>query len=243
MKTVHITEDTLNGRAQARSFWIWMAVVWIWPLIVFLGTFHWHYPCVGLRLLCKSTWVLFAGMLQSWAVLLILLGDNWYTDRRGKVLIVLTVVSFFVLPFGLGRWEYQDGYIGSYGLSYHWTYVDNLFLSMIIHMLPAALIGGLSSGDYYPDHSSSYSSGSSFYRPSSGSGLWGERTWLDDVWKGGQVSDDYYGHRGEFDLNDEARRVSEDIQQFHRAHPDADLSDHYFWEDVLDAETDDFLDD
>ena len=74
-----------------------------------------------------------------------------------------------------------------------------------------------------------------------GSGPWGEKTWLDDVWKGGQVSDDYYGHRGEFNLNDEARRVSEDIQQFHRAHPDADLSDHYFWEDILDAETDGYL--
>ena len=48
---------------------------------------------------------------------------------------------------------------------------------------------------------------------------------------------------GEFDRNDEARRISEDMQQFHRSHPDADLSDHYGWEDVLDAETDDYLDD
>ena len=76
----------------------------------------------------------------------------------------------------------------------------------------------------------------------SGSGLWGKKGWLDDVWKGGQVSDDFIGHRGEFDLNDEARRVSEDMQQFHHNHPDADLSDHYFWDDVLDAETDDYLD-
>ena len=42
---------------------------------------------------------------------------------------------------------------------------------------------------------------------------------------------------------DESRRISEDIQQFHESHPDADLSDHYNWEDVLDAQTDGYLDD
>ena len=40
----------------------------------------------------------------------------------------------------------------------------------------------------------------------------------------------------------EARRISEDMQQFHRSHPDTDLSDHYSWEDVLDTETDGYLD-
>lgn len=57
-----------------------------------------------------------------------------------------------------------------------------------------------------------------------------------------EISDDYYGKHGEFDINDESRRVSEDIQQFHRSHPDADLSDHYYWDDILDAETDGYLD-
>ena len=42
---------------------------------------------------------------------------------------------------------------------------------------------------------------------------------------------------------DESRRVSEDIEQFHNSHPEADLSDHYSWEDILDAETDGYLDD
>ena len=42
-------------------------------------------------------------------------------------------------------------------------------------------------------------------------------------------------------INDEARRASEDIEQFHNAHPDADLSDHYYWDDVLDAETDGYV--
>ena len=41
---------------------------------------------------------------------------------------------------------------------------------------------------------------------------------------------------------DESRRISEDIQQFHNEHPDADLTDHYSWEDILDAETDGYLD-
>ena len=61
-----------------------------------------------------------------------------------------------------------------------------------------------------------------------------------DFW---DATKDYYGKHGEFDFNDEARRVSEDIQQFHRAMPDADLSEHYYWEDILDAKTDGYLDD
>lgn len=51
----------------------------------------------------------------------------------------------------------------------------------------------------------------------------------------------YYGMNGEFDVNDESRRVSEDIEQFANAHPDADVKDHYYWDDVLDAETDDYI--
>lgn len=57
------------------------------------------------------------------------------------------------------------------------------------------------------------------------------------------ITDDYYGKHGEFDINDEARRVSEDMQQFHNTFPDSDLSDQYYWDDILDAETDDYLDD
>lgn len=59
----------------------------------------------------------------------------------------------------------------------------------------------------------------------------------------GNITDDYYGKHGEFDINDEARRISEDMQQFHNANPDADLTDHYYWDDVLDAETDGYLED
>ena len=55
------------------------------------------------------------------------------------------------------------------------------------------------------------------------------------------VGDDYYGHRGEFDLNDESRRVSEDMQQFYGGHRGADKTDHYDWADVLDADTDGYF--
>ena len=59
----------------------------------------------------------------------------------------------------------------------------------------------------------------------------------------GDMTKDYMGRHGEFDYNDEARRISEDMQQFHNANPDADLSDHYYWDDVLNAGTDGYLDD
>ena len=38
-------------------------------------------------------------------------------------------------------------------------------------------------------------------------------------------------------------RKLERMQQFHNANPDADLTDHYYWDDVLNAETDGYLDD
>lgn len=68
-----------------------------------------------------------------------------------------------------------------------------------------------------------------------------ETVFLDrDFW---DMTKDYMGKHGEFDYNDEARRISEDIQQFHNANPDADLYEHYYWEDILNAETDGYLDD
>ena len=63
----------------------------------------------------------------------------------------------------------------------------------------------------------------------------------DGISSGYDMTEGYYGKHGEFDLNDESRRVSEDMQQFHSSHPDADLTDHYYWDDVLDAETDEYL--
>lgn len=51
----------------------------------------------------------------------------------------------------------------------------------------------------------------------------------------------YYGMNGEFETNDRSRQVSEDIEQFSNAHPDADVTEHYYWDDVLDAETDDYI--
>lgn len=51
----------------------------------------------------------------------------------------------------------------------------------------------------------------------------------------------YYGMNGEFETNDRSRQVSEDIEQFSNAHPDADVTEHYYWDEVLDAETDDYI--
>lgn len=82
-------------------------------------------------------------------------------------------------------------------------------------------------------------SGSGYYSFDSGSSRRKESSWFDDF----NPTKDYYGMHGEFDSNDESRRASEDIQGFHKLFPDEDLSDHYYWEDVLDAETDGYLDD
>lgn len=214
------------------SFWIWMAVVWIWPSVLLLSTFRWYLPCEGLRLLCKSTWVLYAGVLQGWVVVQAHIRRDRHPDPRVVVFLVLSAASWLLLPYGLGRWEYK--FSGGYGFVLDWYYFDNLCLSTLLHLPTLAVmlwdfmgygrLGGF--GVSIPDDS---------YKREVPAG------WLDGVWKGGQASDDFIGHRGEFDLNDEARRVSEDMQQFHHNHPDADLSDHYYWEDVLDADTDGYL--
>lgn len=65
------------------------------------------------------------------------------------------------------------------------------------------------------------------------------RNWLNS----NPITDNYIGKHGELDRYDESRRISEDIQQFSNSNPGADLSDHYHWEDILDAETDGYLDD
>ena len=224
-------------KTKELSFWIWMAVVWIWPLVLLLSTFRWYLPCEGLRLLCKSTWVLYAGELQGWIVVQSHIRRDRHPDPRVVVFLLLSTASWLLLPYGLGRWEYD--YSGGYGLVPDWNYIDNLFLSFFLHLPTLAVMlwgfmgyGGLGSlgglGGSIPDVP---------YKREVPAG------WLDGVWKGGQVSDDFLGHRGEFDLNDEARRASEDMQQFHYSHPDADLSDHYYWEDVLDADTDGYLED
>lgn len=243
------------------SLRIGLIIIWIWPLIALLiawRSLHGN----GLWFLCKSTWVLFAGVMQSWLI---------FTTKKWKknplkwyvaVVCVLTLASLLLLPFGLAKWDFYrevdslSHSVRVFKMNPFFFYDENFWLSLALHFLVPVVLGivylGLSNdvgallGTGVLANSDWENAGSSRNRSDGsrrGSGLWGEKTWLDDVWKGGSVSDDFIGHRGEFDLNDEARRVSEDMQQFHYNHPDADLSDHYYWEDVLDADTDGYLED
>ena len=240
MRRVHIMERILSG--LTRKLQIALAAVWIVPLVILLATFRWNLPCVWPRLLCKSTWVLFAGTMLSWFP--ISLGK--YSDKMLRRLFFLLggilVVSSFLLPFGLGHWGYYGSYYG-FRLNPSWRYGENLMLSFFLHYFPVAGIVEL-----VREPSTGSSSVGCFWQmddgqTKAGSGTWGGRSWLDGVWKGGQISDDFYGKHGEFDRNDESRRISEDMQQFRSANPDADLSDHYYWDDVCDAETDGYLED
>lgn len=238
MKTAHTSEQTQQG--PGRGFWIALGAVWVVPLVVLLATFRWRLPAAGMRLLYKSTWVLFAGVLLSWVLLPFLLEKMPKRRRWMPIagLAALSLASFFLLPYGIHPWEYR-GYFTSrtFGPEIGWDYADGLFVSMFLHFIPVGLVGlvdGWFSGAPEPGRGRAAERSGGVPR---------KRTWLDDVWKGGQLSDDFYGRRGEFDRNDESRRISEDIQQFRSANPDADLSDHYYWDDLRDAETDDYLED
>lgn len=237
MRTVHITEKTL--RRPYRGFWLAVAACWVVPLIILLATFRWSYPCVWPRLLYKSTWVLFGGALLSWIPTAYAGFSGKEEKLAGILLLSAAVISLFLLPFGLGRWEfYGSRWDSEFGLSTSWHYLDNWLLSFFLHIAPIMGLDELVGGFNTEGPSSNYDYG----HPKTSAGLRGERTGSDVVWKGGQISDDFYGRHGEFDRNDRARRISEDIQQFHLSHPDADLSDHYQWEDILDAKSDGYLD-
>lgn len=258
MQTSPTTEDTGKSNEFAPPLRKRLAIMWIWPVIGVLITFNWWEAQVGLRLLYKSTWVLFLGTFQSW-LLVFLNKDKRRPEWLIPLLSLLTIASIFLFPFGLGKWEtatHIDRITNKsyqlYEMSKDWDYTLNMLLSVIMHLLLPAFIltvcNGLGVGK--SSGSSSYSSSLSTSHRSRGnpsgssadSRLPKEKTWVEDLWDRGGVSGSYYGHNGEFDRNDESRRVSEDMQQFHNSHPDADLSDHYYWDDIRDAETDDYLD-
>ena len=249
----------MKEKPKACSLRTTLIVIWVWPLIALLLVGSRDACGSGLWFLCKSTWVLFAGVMQS---IILLTTRKWKKNPQKwyiAPLCLLTFVSILLLPFGLAKWDFYLVYDSNYNTDYdfrmnpYFFYGENIWLSVTLHflgpLLPMALIEGLTNdtGATFRVGSSSCS-GSSFTDSYSGggncgSGLWGEVTGLNDDCNVGPVSDGFIGHRGEFDLNDEARRVSEDMQQFHYNHPDADLSDHYYWEDVLDADTDGYLED
>ena len=253
--SIHITEKTLS-RQPGWGFYIILGMMWIWPLILVLCLLQWEYPSVGLRLLYKSTWVLYAGVTQSWCLLLGTL-KRYDLKKWMNLLGIFAVLSFFLLPVGLGRWEfynqYKNGVMNStYQLARDWSYGANLLLSLLLHglaIMPISLIYVLANPSEPPIYSGGMETGE--YDSSLDSDLdaaigLGAGAWMAKSWGNSQLfkplSDSYYGHHGEFDRNDESRRISEDMQQFHSNHPNADLSDHYFWDDVRDAETDGYLD-
>lgn len=206
-----------------------MWVTWVWPAVLILMLGIWKAHGQALWFLAKGTWVLFAGVMQGWILFCAKAVPKEKEDGFLAVMVLLSVASFFLLPFGLAKWGFfvkraGSGLIDAFRMNPYWEYAENLMASLLLHifvpLVPLALILGDAPGAGIP--------------PVGGRG---------EVPSGGEISDGFYGHRGEFDLNDEARRVSEDMQQFHSNHPDADLSDHYFWEDVVDADTDGYLED
>ena len=233
----------ITAPAHPRSFYGWMVFAWVWPLLVVLAAFDWRMPLVTTRLFWKLSWVLFAGMVQGLILLCVYKIYPRTRDFWAILMAALFVPSLLLLPYGMCEWV-VSGRTGAFGPSVFWEWGVSFLLSMLAHMIPGLLLlhllfPGARASHLPPVRRGGFADGGASGR--SGSGLWGGRSWLDDVWRGGQISDDFIGHRGEFDVNDEARRVSEDMQQFHSNHRDADLTDHYYWDDVLDADTDGYL--
>ena len=144
MKYAQTSQNSIT-KNNSRKYAILLVVIWLWPLALLLATFHWHDPFVGLRLLYKSTWVLFAAVLQGWVLYSFYISDRgWQIDKWLWVLVGLSVASLFLLPFGLGRWEWA---YSQFRRAIGWSYGENLLLSMFIHFAPFFFVKGLADGD------------------------------------------------------------------------------------------------
>ena len=229
----------METKNKDTAFWIFSAVLWLCAIAIWLVAVDRDLPNYGMRLLYKSTWALLAGVMLEWIVAAACIRERRGKDLRVVVLIALTMASVFLLPFGLAKWVWRPSYPEyQYVVNPLWFYSENLLLSLLIHASPFLVVAighySASIGDAPVDFKPMDSMPEPVFKR--------KESWLDHVWDGTAGTFDYYGMHGEFDRNDESRRMSEEIQQFHQAHPDADLSEHFFWDDILDAKTDGYLD-
>lgn len=233
-----------------RLFRILLAVACIWPVILLLVEHPWNslYGGYSSSLFPWITWLISLIDFQACFLLAIFRRSKeeykgfWheFRDPYRLTFSILLLVSFFLAPFWIE--EMMNEKID------HWlVYLLCLVISGMLHIVPLVALAialripdwleknsSLGGGYYYADLDSNNDS-----HEDPGHGTTKGESWLDSM----SMTKNYYGMHGEFDRNDEARRISEDMQQFHYNHPDADLSDHYYWDDVLDAETDGYLDD
>ena len=222
-------------------FYVILGLMWLWPMVLLPFVFVWFYPSVALRLLCKSTWWLFAGVAQNWCLLVAVMNRWKYVKVLLWVMGILVVPSVFLLPFGMMKPFYLNH-------MRDWFYLGNLFLSVVLHVGAFVLVSVVAV-IAHPEEFPSYGSAGT-YDPDpddeldavmgAAAGAMMAKSLMDSpLFK--PISDDYYGRRREFDLNDESRRVSEDMQQFYSGRRGADKTDHYDWADVLDADTDGYF--
>jgi len=240
----------MEKQSKNKLFKILLAITCIWPVILLLVEHPWNniYGGYSKSLFPWIAWLITLIDFQACFLLAIFRRSKeeykgfWheFRDPYRLTFSILFLVSFFLGPFWIK--EYTNDYIDNWAV-----YLLYLFFSFALHFIPLSALaislripewletGSSSSGGYYY---SDYSSGYDSYEDPDYDATEGG-SWLDDM----SMTRNYYGMHGEFDRYDEARRISEDMQQFHSVNPDADLLEHYNWEDVLDAETDGYLDD
>ena len=168
-------------------------------------------------------------------------GDNPKKDKLAVAFAVLTGISvfglaaaFFLLFVGGQTWA---------------TVLFALFLSLLCHLVPGFLVWQIFvgsqrvSGTFRAGDSQRQDGAFRFWKEGAsqdgGAGGSGLDKWIASL----DPTKDYYGKHGEFARNDDSWGSSEYIRQFHNADPGCDLSDHFDWQEITDAETDGFLDD
>lgn len=160
-------------------------------------------------------------------------GEMPKKDTLAVVFAILTVVSFFGLAVAFNLLFMDD---------FTWaTVLLALGMSFLCHVLPGFAVWQIFIGSKKQDKFSytyhphtQESEGSENDGKAAGGGI---DKWIDRF----NPTKDYYGMHGEFDKNDDSWGTSEYIRQFRNANPEDDLSDHFDWQEMAEAESDGFI--
>lgn len=228
-------------------FLLAFAIVWPALVAVLVPGFSGFTSCFESYYALSAFYLLFV-VFQGDALLYMFIRES---DERKSPLVkgftIATGVSLFTL-FPAFLFIFQ-GEIADWDVAGRWPLVIilSLALDFILHLLPLLALNhiykrnteghqDMKYRNYRYDYRTDYPSHSTvdYDYPAGDSS-----SWLDSF----DPTKDYYGKHGEFDRNDDSWGTSEYIRQFRNNDPDVDLSDHFDWQERLEAESDGFTED
>lgn len=244
-------DDQISGKREG-IFYSLMAAAFIVPLMIvglvismrsFYQCFESYFALFGFYLLA----VVFLG--DALLYMFILESDERksplvkvFTIATGVSLLTLFVALLFLFQGEIIDWDVADHWLSSI--------IWSLVIDFLLHLLPLLALNHIYKRNteghqdmkyrtYGYNYRTDYPSHYSYDDDPDDDPAGDSSSWLDNF----DPTRDYYGKHGEFDRNDDSWGTSEYIRQFRNSDPDVDLSDHFDWQERLDAESDGFTED